>query len=89
MAKRKFRPSTGRGARAARAQSKLDARRRLKREIVKMRLRVLTRFPKARGNVAERQRSRSEADTVFAPGRAELEAGIWAELLFVLWAESE
>ncbi|WP_299457134.1 hypothetical protein [uncultured Rikenella sp.] len=49
----------------------------------------MTRFPKARGNVAERQRSRSEADTVFAPGRAELEAGIWAELLFVLWAESE
>ncbi len=36
---------------------------RLKREIVKMRLCVLTGFPKAREKAAERKRSRSEADT--------------------------
>ncbi len=36
---------------------------RLKREIVKTRMRVLTRFPLARERAEERQRSRSEADT--------------------------
>ncbi len=35
----------------------------LKRETVKMHLCVLTRFPQARENAAERKRSRSEADT--------------------------
>ena len=47
-AMREHRPSTGRGACPARGQSMLDARRRLKREIVKTRKRVLTEFPKAR-----------------------------------------
>ncbi len=58
------------------------ARRRLKREIVKMRWRVLTRFPQARERVAERQRRCSEADTGRRTG-----ASFGLNLLAVLWAE--
>ncbi len=45
-------------------------------------LHVLTRFPQARENAAERQRSRSEADTGRRTG-----ASFGLNLLAVLWAE--
>ncbi len=48
---------------SSRRSSDQIARRRLKRGIVKMHLCVLTGFPQARENAAERKRSRSEADT--------------------------
>ena len=57
---RKHRPSTGRGACPARAQYPQTNRApRLKREIVKTRLRVLTGFPQARG-----RRTRVEAASI-------------------------
>ena len=51
--------------RTVRGGTKLDARRGLKREIVKTRLRVLTRFPKARGT--ENRGRGCHSETQFRP----------------------